>query len=186
MTKTAYLKALCLPELLDLVSSYLTPADLLACIRVNRLWNQIFIPKLWHTIDDSLQSWRKILFACHSDRSRSSIRIKLRNLGGSRVALGKDEAWVRGVFKKYGHHIRRLKLRWVILVDAASTSGECTNLQDLEIDFDHSIAEHLYWSRKAKGEDILQEKELGVIGAAVLANRGFICSTPLTHGDAHS
>ncbi|KAF9366604.1 hypothetical protein BGX34_000072 [Mortierella sp. NVP85] len=154
MTKSACSKAFSLPELLDLFSSYLTPADLFACIRVNRMWNQFFIPKLWYTIDDNLQSWRKILFACHSDRNRSSVRIKLRNLGSSRIALGKDEAWIRGIFKKYGHHIRRLKLRWVILVDAASTSGVCTNLQDLEIDFDHSIAEHLYWSRKAKSASL--------------------------------
>ncbi|KAF9994343.1 hypothetical protein BGZ65_010030, partial [Modicella reniformis] len=165
MTKTACSRALGIPELLHLITAYLSQADLLACVQVNNQWNIHFIPKLWHTIDDSLQSWEIILLTCHSDpnifRSRISAwpptitsgghslerilftrhsdlnnhltRSKLSAEPPSSITNGKDEVWIRGIFAKYGHHIRRLKVRWIILVDAASTSGVCTNIQDLEI-----------------------------------------------------
>ena len=143
------------PELVDLFTSYLSPADLLVCVQVNSHWNKRFIPKLWHTIDDTLQSWEQILFTCHSDPCQLVTHSKLRSFKPSSVTDGKDEDWLRAVFAKYGQYIRKLKIHWAILVDAASTSGVCTNLQDLEIKFQWSNAEKLYWSRRPKGEEFV-------------------------------
>ncbi|KAF9366602.1 hypothetical protein BGX34_000070 [Mortierella sp. NVP85] len=161
MVSTAGSKAPGLPELLELVSSYLAPADLLACIQVNNLWHQFFISALWHTIDDSLQAWERILFTCHSDQQQYGTRIRVRKFSPSNIADGKDEAWVRGIFKKYGHHIRRLKLRWVILVDAAGASGayKSTALRDQEDLRDQTtIMERL----ETKFLDIIQHTFKGV------------------------
>ncbi|KAK3816123.1 MAG: hypothetical protein J3Q66DRAFT_440609 [Benniella sp.] len=96
MVSTACSKALGLPELLELVSPYLAPVDLLACIQVNNLWHQFFIPALWYTIDDSLQSWERILFTCHSDQQQYGTRIRVRKFRPSNIADGKDEAWSEG------------------------------------------------------------------------------------------
>ncbi|KAG0209235.1 hypothetical protein BGX33_005748 [Mortierella sp. NVP41] len=42
---------------------------------------------------------------------------------------GRDEAWLYTIFAKYGHHIRRLKTKWGIILMAASAEGACQNLQ---------------------------------------------------------
>ncbi|KAF9294954.1 hypothetical protein BGZ88_003059 [Linnemannia elongata] len=38
------------PELDDLVGTHLTSRDLTACVLVNKSWNNLFTPRLWHTV----------------------------------------------------------------------------------------------------------------------------------------
>ncbi|KAK3816096.1 MAG: hypothetical protein J3Q66DRAFT_192325 [Benniella sp.] len=166
----AYSRVFDIPELVDLFTSYLSPADLLVCVQVNSHWNKCFIPKLWHTIDDTLQSWEQILFTCHSDPSQIVTHSKLSSFKPSSVTDGKDEDWLRAIFAKYGQYIRKLKIHWAILVDAASTSGVCTNLQDLEIKFQWSNAEKLYWSRGPKDSGAIVEHASAAIKLAQQAS----------------
>ncbi|KAG0216292.1 hypothetical protein B0O80DRAFT_524273 [Mortierella sp. GBAus27b] len=140
MTAAACSRAIDIPELQSILTSYLSPADLLACVQVNSQWNEYFIPKLWHTIDDRLQSWEKILGAIHSTGHAIPP-----------VAEGKDEDWIRRIFTKYGHHVRRLHLKWPLLVDAIGSTGSCTNLQDLKIDICSWGGDWWFWTRKSKG-----------------------------------
>ncbi|KAH7053555.1 hypothetical protein BKA57DRAFT_453969 [Linnemannia elongata] len=39
-----------IPELADLLASYLSLYDLSICIRVNKAWSRTFVPHLWHTV----------------------------------------------------------------------------------------------------------------------------------------
>ncbi|KAF9925518.1 hypothetical protein BGZ65_007691 [Modicella reniformis] len=133
MTESARSRVFHIPELLNVVASYLSPADILACVQVNSRWNHYFIPMLWHTIDDDRHSWERILVAYYRDLRSSVPRSELNKSSSSSIADGKSEAWVRRIFAKYGQYIRVLKLHWVILVHATSTSRVCTNLQVLEI-----------------------------------------------------
>ncbi|KAG0000656.1 hypothetical protein BGZ65_004170, partial [Modicella reniformis] len=143
-------KTIDIQELVELLASHLSPADLFACVQVNSLWNRNFIPKLWHTIDDSLQSWEKILSSYYNDPEHPDARSELSKSTPSSIADDKGDDWARRIFAKYGHHIKRLKLQWVILVDAASTSGVCINLRELELDLECSKGENLYWRRKSR------------------------------------
>ncbi|KAF9949577.1 hypothetical protein BGZ65_007219, partial [Modicella reniformis] len=133
---------------------------------VNNQWNIQFIPKLWHTIDDSLQSWERILFTYHSDPNNLHVRSRLSAWAPSSITDGKDEDWIRGIFAKYGHHIRRLKVHWIILVDAASTSGVCTDIQDLEINLNMSNDQMICWNTRYEGE--IQDRRFeGVFGSSL-------------------
>ncbi|KAF9915714.1 hypothetical protein BGZ65_000614, partial [Modicella reniformis] len=67
MTESARSTVFHIPELLDAVASYISPVDILACVQVNSRWNHYFIPLLWHTIDDDLHSWQRILVAYYRD-----------------------------------------------------------------------------------------------------------------------
>ncbi|KAI8363742.1 hypothetical protein B0O80DRAFT_421431 [Mortierella sp. GBAus27b] len=121
-------RALSIPEVLGLLSPYLSPDDLYVCVQVNSEWNRFFIPKLWHTINDWYPSWRKVLTADHEDENR-----------------------LQEVFAKYGHHIRRLFIHKAILIDVAAASGACTNLQELDIDFQVPYGEGEYWMEGHSG-----------------------------------
>ncbi|KAG0280236.1 hypothetical protein BGZ95_010835 [Linnemannia exigua] len=105
-----------MPEMLHTIAGHLDGPDLLACIQVCRLWHKIFLPSLWHTIDDSKYAWPSIL-----------------SLYDSEDSLGEqDEAWLRNIFSKYGHLIRHLSVSWKILIDILSTLPEvCVNIQEL-------------------------------------------------------
>ncbi|KAF9287119.1 hypothetical protein BGZ68_002222 [Mortierella alpina] len=107
---------LAIPELVRLVSSYLSPPTLLNLVQVSRRWNQLF--RELHTI---------------------------RN-------------WIRLIFKKYGHHIRVLKIRWDFVLEAASDAGVCTNLLTLEL----KLGKRNLWMNQP--EHILQNPE--AVGAA--------------------
>ncbi|KAF9366601.1 hypothetical protein BGX34_000069 [Mortierella sp. NVP85] len=73
----------------------------------------------------------------------------------------KDERWLREIFAKYGYHIRRLRLSWIILVDVANASGVCTNLWELTIDLRWSENEKLYWARRSKeGGAVLKQEPI--------------------------
>ncbi|KAG0216291.1 hypothetical protein BGX31_000645, partial [Mortierella sp. GBA43] len=150
MIKTACSKALDIQELADHLASYLSPADLLVCVQVNRQWNDLFIPRLWHTIDDRLQSWEKILYNETGEPDDPFTSSRLSDFGSAEVTNGKDRSWFRQIFAKYGHHTRKLNIGWRITVDAASSSGVCTNLQDLEIDLQRSHGEPFYRSEGAR------------------------------------
>ncbi|KAF9352812.1 hypothetical protein BGX26_009375 [Mortierella sp. AD094] len=120
-----------MPEIISLFGQYLTPPDLFVCVQVCRLWHDILIPQLWHTIDDSLYSWPRI--------------IKMRD---AEESVGdKDEDWIRSIFAKYGHHIRHLDIRWPFTIEAASREGACRNLESLTI---HTL--EFYGSMKEEEE----------------------------------
>ncbi|KAK3816095.1 MAG: hypothetical protein J3Q66DRAFT_431648 [Benniella sp.] len=91
MTSTACSRAFNIPELVDLFAPYLSPADILACVQVNTQWNNCFIPKLWHTIDDCTQSWEQILCTCYGDPADYTVKFKLVGFKPSSFTDGKDE-----------------------------------------------------------------------------------------------
>ncbi|KAF9922054.1 hypothetical protein FBU30_007849 [Linnemannia zychae] len=104
-------------DILDLLGQCLSPPELLTCCQVSQNWNRILIPWLWHTIDDSLHSWSRILALYDDKEGRNN---------------GRGEHWIRHIFKKYGEHIRNLSLSWRILVSAAYEAN-CTNIRKLNI-----------------------------------------------------
>ncbi|KAG0253924.1 hypothetical protein BG011_006081 [Mortierella polycephala] len=112
-----------IPELVGQLAAHLAPPDLLACIRVSQQWNQIFIPRLWHTVNDQSLSWSRILQTCTDASTDTDIQTK-----------NERKEWVRHIFAKYGHHIRHLIAKWDIVVEAASVSGSCVNLKSLDLD----------------------------------------------------
>ncbi|GJJ69143.1 hypothetical protein EMPS_01489 [Entomortierella parvispora] len=99
-------------ELVELLSLHLTPADLSNCVQANRRWNEIFIPILWHTIDDEKLLDETALEALEAERNEIMDEIRTR-------------------FQKYGHHIRVLRAQWDIVIEAASFS--CTRLKSLHL-----------------------------------------------------
>ncbi|KAK3808882.1 MAG: hypothetical protein J3R72DRAFT_499264 [Linnemannia gamsii] len=153
-------RALLIIELLERIGSHLTPPDLLACVQVSRHWNSVLIPCLWHTIDDSLYSWSDII-AVHIDNNapRLSRIIKAEreaeqaasnsNSGTDGPPLDEEKAlgqrvieawpsrraetlcWIYGVFKKYGRHVRTLRVCWPIVIRVAGVAGHCTHLRVL-------------------------------------------------------
>ncbi|KAF9149674.1 hypothetical protein BG015_008537 [Linnemannia schmuckeri] len=53
-----------IPEVLRYITSYIDPKSLIACTRVSRQWNDVFIPCLWLTLDDYNNPWHR-LFEAH-------------------------------------------------------------------------------------------------------------------------
>lgn len=53
-----------IPELVSLLSHYLTTQDLFTCVQVSSQWHHLFIPSLWHTVDDTTLVWKHILYQC--------------------------------------------------------------------------------------------------------------------------
>ncbi|KAG0280182.1 hypothetical protein BGZ95_011010 [Linnemannia exigua] len=101
-----------LPEMLSALGSQMEPPDLLSCILVCRLWYDTMLPRLWHSIDDTKNSFPKILSLHDSDAAKGD----------------KDEAWVLTIFAKHGHFIRHLTTRTKVVIKAVSLSGTCTDL----------------------------------------------------------
>ncbi|GJJ69142.1 hypothetical protein EMPS_01488 [Entomortierella parvispora] len=98
-------------ELVELISLQLTLADLSKCLQVDRRWNNVFAPLLWHTVDD-----KKLLkFDQNAPRAERTKIV--------------DE--IRTRFKKHGHHIRVLQAHWDIVIEAASVS--CNHLIALHL-----------------------------------------------------
>ncbi|KAG0257689.1 hypothetical protein BGZ95_005155, partial [Linnemannia exigua] len=156
-------QALLIVELLERIGSHLTPPDLLACVQVSHHWNSVLVPCLWHTIDDRLYSWSDIITVhINNNASRLSHIIKAEQVakqagnnsnGGTDGPLIDDaealrqrviEAWpsrraetlrwIYSVFKKYGRHIRILRVSWPIVIRVAGIAGHCTHLRVLTID----------------------------------------------------
>ncbi|KAG0281252.1 hypothetical protein BGZ95_005622 [Linnemannia exigua] len=88
-----------------------------ACVQVSRLWHNAFIPSLWHTIDDSTQSWNHYLEKHDSHEEHGQ----------------HDTEWVMHIFSKYGHHIRELTISWTVIISAAFMDEACTRLVSLTI-----------------------------------------------------
>ncbi|KAF9129162.1 hypothetical protein BGW39_004430 [Mortierella sp. 14UC] len=104
-----------IPELLLLMAPYWTRPDLYACIRVCRLWHISLSPYLWHTIDDRLHAWPRIL-STHDIYTSPGVKGYFRILSA---------------FTRYGHHIRHLRLSWRVMIDVAFVTGVCTRLETL-------------------------------------------------------
>ncbi|KAF9350770.1 hypothetical protein BGX26_011125 [Mortierella sp. AD094] len=111
------------PELVELFTLHLSPPDLLSCIQVNSHWHQLFIPALWHTIDDSLYSWNKFIAACFKEPATTKER--------------QDNLFK--LLEKYGQHIRHLTIHWDILAEAASVSAVCMNLRSLKMELTRTM-----------------------------------------------
>lgn len=112
---TATSRVIALPELIDYIGHHLPPSGLLSCIQVCRLWNQVLIPILWHTIDTQRRFWQLILL-----KDATGVTPK-----------GELDEWLRMIFTKYGLHIRQLITYWRIVLKAASRTGNCRNLCSL-------------------------------------------------------
>ncbi|KAF9958620.1 hypothetical protein BGZ72_000118 [Mortierella alpina] len=143
-----------LPELADQLARYLSPPDLFACVQVSHHWNQLYIPHLWHTFDDSLYHLASKLNFLSGALSRSI---------PAKEDLHKVRNWIRLIFKKYGHLIRVLKMEWDVVLEAASDSGVCTDLVSLEI----KLNRYAFW--KEQPEHILQNP--AAVEAAARARR---------------
>ncbi|KAH7039332.1 hypothetical protein BKA57DRAFT_473480 [Linnemannia elongata] len=115
-----------LPDILTHIGSLLTPPDLLNCVQVCRLWNDVFILPLYHTLDDSKYSWPAIMSEYDSEDAAGK----------------KDEEWIRKVLYKYGHLVRNFSVSWTQLIDCAFDVGTFTRL--------HSISTSFIWTRQSK------------------------------------
>ncbi|KAK3830363.1 MAG: hypothetical protein J3R72DRAFT_528052 [Linnemannia gamsii] len=117
-----------IPELVSLLSVYLYPPDLFSCIQVNHVWNRLFIPPLWQTIDDSTETWVDIL--------KENPQGYPTMYPSTRAFVRKDRKdWLFGIFAKYGHHIQHLKIQCIIVLQAASEGGNCKGLRSLVLEF---------------------------------------------------
>lgn len=113
---------LSLTEILDALGPHLNASDIESCVLVSRLWNEVFSPWLWHTIDDETPKWCKILtevfFNC-PPRDNGTV-------------VEKDEKWLRALLKKHGRNIRRLSMTEIILLMNAGAEGSTiTRLKSL-------------------------------------------------------
>ncbi|KAF8928113.1 hypothetical protein BGZ52_003708, partial [Haplosporangium bisporale] len=68
-----------IPELLEHISRYLWPQDLLYCIQVSSQWHSIFIPSLWHTIDDGDHLCDNPFWTILNDSDKDEHRIWLKS-----------------------------------------------------------------------------------------------------------
>jgi len=128
MIETSCSRTIIIPGLVDVISSCLSRADLPACVQVNNQWHQTFTSKLWHTIDDTQASWERVLQECQNKDPTLPT-----------LMTTEKELLLRGAFAKYGHFIRRLRVRCPLFVEIAGTSGICTQLADLEINLRDSM-----------------------------------------------
>ncbi|KAF9137756.1 hypothetical protein BGX30_009921 [Mortierella sp. GBA39] len=108
-------QALMLPELLTHIASHLDAPDIFQCVQVCHTWNRLLIPYLWRTLDDQLFQWPSILHQHDSETPPG----------------GKDRDWIFALFAKYGHHIRHLHIRWKVVLNAAGSGNNCTQLRSL-------------------------------------------------------
>ncbi|KAG0196482.1 hypothetical protein BGX33_001596, partial [Mortierella sp. NVP41] len=53
--------------------------------------------------------------------------------------LDKDRDWLLAVFKKYGHHIRELRIKHAQVLEAVSQGGTCTGLLSLVLEMQHIV-----------------------------------------------
>ncbi|KAG0278854.1 hypothetical protein BGZ95_002960 [Linnemannia exigua] len=117
-----------IPEILLHVSNYLTQPDLSSCVQINRDWNNILVPILWNSIDDSLLSWNRLLETYDSSDNNDQ-----GEESDEQRRSCWNEAWIRALLIKYGPHIRHLKVSWISLLDAVSRSETCTRIISLEV-----------------------------------------------------
>ncbi|KAF9295202.1 hypothetical protein BGZ74_010937 [Mortierella antarctica] len=106
-----------LPELLALIGQYLTPSDLATCVRVSRDWNEMFIPILWNTVDDS-----HLVRLCLCPQPFRS--------PGTPCP---EEADLCALLTKYGLHIRHLTITYGLIVSICAKSSSVCNLVSLNV-----------------------------------------------------
>ncbi|KAF9118664.1 hypothetical protein BGW39_000966 [Mortierella sp. 14UC] len=156
-------QALLIVELLEHIGSHLAPPDLLACVQVSHHWSSVMIPCLWHTIDDRLYSWSDILTvhldsraprlsrtikaeqeAEQADNNRNGIdgppaddekALSQRRINAWPSKRAETLQWIYGVFKKYGRHIRILRVSWPIVIRVAGVAEHCANVRALTAHF---------------------------------------------------
>ncbi|KAG0027216.1 hypothetical protein BGZ82_009107 [Podila clonocystis] len=90
-------------EVLLLVGQNLSPPHLAACSRVSKGWNDVFIPLLWHTFDDTK------LFSsmfCYEE-----------------LQPCREAADVQRLLEKYGRNIRHLTIRWSFTASVLSSDS---------------------------------------------------------------
>ncbi|KAF9133573.1 hypothetical protein BGW39_009426, partial [Mortierella sp. 14UC] len=117
-SSSAMTSTLCLPELLAPIGSYLDPPNLLQCVQVSQLWNQVLIPALWRTIDDTRHYWPKIIEDVAAD---------------TRTGQGEKEEQLRDIYAKYGRHIRDFRSSRYIPIVAIQAASSCVHLRSLAI-----------------------------------------------------
>ncbi|KAF9374637.1 hypothetical protein CPC16_001149, partial [Podila verticillata] len=106
------------PELLAHIGQYLASQDLASCARVSQRWNEVFIPILWNTVEDS----RLIRVDLCSQTDRPS---------GTPCQEEVDNCTL---LTKYGLHIRHSTITHGLNVSiCAKASDECTNLVSLTV-----------------------------------------------------
>ncbi|KAG9062317.1 hypothetical protein KI688_005231 [Linnemannia hyalina] len=123
-TSSACQRVLSIQELADSVASYLAPSDLFRCVQVHSSWNLTLIPSLWNTIDDSLYRWPEFI-----DEHNPHLPKEVKD----------PQDWMLAVFKKYGHHIRHLRISFLVTIEAAFASTHCVHLQSLGILFNQKL-----------------------------------------------
>ncbi|KAG0093909.1 hypothetical protein BGZ92_000024 [Podila epicladia] len=109
-----------IPELVTLVSRYLTTQDLFVCVRVSIQWHHLFIPFLWHTVNDTTLSWTHILYQRGNSGIRSRVRRKYMSCQENYSDKNKGRDWLMHIFRKYGHHSRNLTIHCPMVLEAAS------------------------------------------------------------------
>ncbi|KAF9151689.1 hypothetical protein BG015_006368 [Linnemannia schmuckeri] len=115
--------ALSLPEVLEAMGPFIDPSDLGSYVLVNRLWNEVFTPWLWHIIDDEALNWSNVLldlsFNCPPPTNGDTI-------------VEKDEKWLRAILAKHGRNIRHLSMTWIaLLMNAGAAGSTITRLRSL-------------------------------------------------------
>ncbi|KAF9379468.1 hypothetical protein CPB97_008940 [Podila verticillata] len=115
------------PELLAHIGQYLTSQDLASCARVSQRWNEVFIPILWNTVEDS----RLIRLGLCSQPDRPS----------GTPCQEEIDLWT--LLTKYGLHIRHFTITHGLTVSiCAKSSDVCTNLVSLTVR--DGLPHHLY------------------------------------------
>ncbi|KAI9238445.1 MAG: hypothetical protein BYD32DRAFT_413760 [Podila humilis] len=112
-----------IPEILAHIARYSSPQDLFACVQVSFQWHQSFIPSLWHTIDDTTQSWSNILWQIGDPSARSTPWSDSLEDKAKDSDKNKDRDWLLQVFRKHARHIRNLTIHWPTVLEAASLAS---------------------------------------------------------------
>ncbi|KAF9141440.1 hypothetical protein BGX30_004788 [Mortierella sp. GBA39] len=141
-----------LPELLTFLVPSLTHHDLLQCIQVCRFWNQVFIPHIWRSIDDSTFSWPRFLEEQKNNNNSTNKEddtlrrhIFRRFLKDNNNSTNKeDDKLIRHIFRKYGRFIQHLDLRNGDMINAATSTGAVSS-QLCTLRFSRPISER-YWA----------------------------------------
>ncbi|KAG0288355.1 hypothetical protein BGZ96_007859 [Linnemannia gamsii] len=109
-----------IPEIIHHIGTHLDPPHLYTSMQVCRSWNNVLVPLLWTSIDDSNYSWNRILDSFLEER-----RMNPSDSSGGE--------WARGVFLKYGHLIQHLHITRREVLDAVCGMHACTLLKTLKV-----------------------------------------------------
>ncbi|KAF8947893.1 NADPH:quinone reductase [Haplosporangium gracile] len=89
----------------------------------DRLWNEVFTLRLWHTIDDETLNWSNVL---------SDLSFNYPPHDNGDTIVEKDETWLRAILAKHGRHIRHFSMTWMaVLMNAGAEGSTITRLRSL-------------------------------------------------------